>query len=76
MNKQDSLIGARAAFGVTYPIARAAALVLHVDVALILLRMRILIHPFCYIFNIVFFFFLSFFPFFSFFICIAYTISH
>lgn len=34
---KDSLQGARDVFGVTYPIARASALVLHVDVALILL---------------------------------------
>ena len=33
---KDSLQGARDVFGVTYPIARASALVLHVDVALIL----------------------------------------
>lgn len=34
---KDNLLGARATFGITYPIARSAALVLHVDVALILL---------------------------------------
>jgi predicted ferric reductase len=34
---KDTLSGARSIFGITYPIARAAALVLHVDVALILL---------------------------------------
>jgi len=33
----DDLSGARATFGITYPIARAAALVLHVEVAFILL---------------------------------------
>lgn len=33
---KDNLQGAREVFGVTYPIARASALVLHVDVALIL----------------------------------------
>ncbi|TFY56237.1 hypothetical protein EVJ58_g7759 [Rhodofomes roseus] len=33
----DDLIGDRATFGVTYPIARGAALVLHVEVAFILL---------------------------------------
>lgn len=39
MNYQlnDDLTGARATFGITYPIARSAALVLHVDVAFILL---------------------------------------
>lgn len=31
-------MNARATFGITLPIARSAALVLHVDVALILLR--------------------------------------
>ncbi|KIW22822.1 uncharacterized protein PV07_11083 [Cladophialophora immunda] len=38
MNYQlkDNLTGARATFGITYPIARSAALVLHFDVALIL----------------------------------------
>jgi NADPH oxidase 2 len=38
MNYQlkDNLTNARATFGITYPIARAAALVLHFDVALIL----------------------------------------
>jgi NADPH oxidase 2 len=35
---KDNLTGARGAFGITYPIARAAALVLHFDVALILFR--------------------------------------
>jgi len=35
---KDNLTQARAIFGITYPIARAAALTLHVDVALILLR--------------------------------------
>jgi len=35
---KDNLTQARAVFGITYPIARAAALTLHVDVALILLR--------------------------------------
>jgi NADPH oxidase 2 len=35
---KDNLTQARATFGITYPIARAAALTLHVDVALILLR--------------------------------------
>ncbi|KAF3912861.1 hypothetical protein AA313_de0204806 [Arthrobotrys entomopaga] len=34
---KDNLNNARATFGITYPIARAAALVLHVDVALVLL---------------------------------------
>ncbi|KZT35208.1 hypothetical protein SISSUDRAFT_1064674 [Sistotremastrum suecicum HHB10207 ss-3] len=34
---KDNLNTARSIFGITYPIARAAALVLHVDVALILL---------------------------------------
>ncbi|KAL7269067.1 hypothetical protein RUND412_008290 [Rhizina undulata] len=34
---KDNLNTARATFGITYPIARAAALVLHTDVALILL---------------------------------------
>ncbi|RDI84115.1 hypothetical protein Vi05172_g5978 [Venturia inaequalis] len=34
---KDTLIGARAIFGLTYSIARSAALVLHVDVAFILL---------------------------------------
>jgi len=38
INRQDNLTQARALFGVTYPIARAAALTLHVDVALILFR--------------------------------------
>ncbi|KAF8812829.1 NADPH oxidase B [Phlegmacium glaucopus] len=39
MNYQlkDNLVNARALFGITYPIARTAALVLHVDVAFILL---------------------------------------
>ncbi|KAF2838604.1 NADPH oxidase [Patellaria atrata CBS 101060] len=38
MNYQikDNLTGPRATFGLTYPIARSAALVLHVDIALIL----------------------------------------
>lgn len=38
MNYQmkDNLTGARAIFGITYPIARSAALVLHFDIALIL----------------------------------------
>jgi MFS superfamily sulfate permease-like transporter len=35
---QDNLVGPRRLFGVTLPIARASALVLHVDVSLILLR--------------------------------------
>jgi len=35
---KDNLTGARGTFGITYPIARAAALVLHFDVALILFR--------------------------------------
>lgn len=34
---KDNSVGARATFGITFPIARTAALVLHVDVALILL---------------------------------------
>jgi len=34
---KDNLTGARATFGITYPIARAAALVLHVDIVFILL---------------------------------------
>lgn len=34
---KDSFVGARTTFGVTYPIARTAALALHVDVAFILL---------------------------------------
>lgn len=34
---KDNLNGARATFGITYPIARSAALVLHVDVAMLLL---------------------------------------
>jgi NADPH oxidase 2 len=34
---KDSLVGARSVFGLSYSIARAAALVLHVDVALVLL---------------------------------------
>ncbi|KAI9735834.1 MAG: hypothetical protein M1834_001299 [Cirrosporium novae-zelandiae] len=33
---KDNLTGARATFGITYPIARAAALVLHFDIALVL----------------------------------------
>lgn len=35
---QDNLTRARSTFGVTYPIARSAALVLHLDIALILFR--------------------------------------
>jgi NADPH oxidase 2 len=35
---KDNLVGARTTFGITYPIARAAALVLHLDVALLLFR--------------------------------------
>ena len=35
---KDNLTNARTLFGITYPIARSAALVLHVDVALILFR--------------------------------------
>lgn len=35
---KDNLTGARATFGLTYPTARAAALVLHFDIALILFR--------------------------------------
>lgn len=35
---KDNLTGARGTFGITYPIARAAALVLHFDIALILFR--------------------------------------
>jgi NADPH oxidase 2 len=42
---KDNLTGARGTFGITYPIARAAALVLHFDVALILFRMCIGILP-------------------------------
>lgn len=38
---KDNLTGARTTFGITYVIARSAALVLHFDVALILLRMYI-----------------------------------
>jgi len=34
---KDNLVNARATFGITYPIARSAALVLHVDVIFILL---------------------------------------
>ncbi|RPA98828.1 hypothetical protein L873DRAFT_1789958 [Choiromyces venosus 120613-1] len=34
---KDNLVGPRAVFGITLPIARSAALVLHVDIALILL---------------------------------------
>ncbi|GBE83507.1 NADPH oxidase [Sparassis latifolia] len=34
---KDNFVGARSTFGVTYPIARTAALTLHVDVAFILL---------------------------------------
>jgi NADPH oxidase 2 len=36
---KDTLTGARTTFGITYVIARSAALVLHFDVALLLLRM-------------------------------------
>ena len=36
---KDNLTNARATFGITYPIARAAALVLHFDIAFILFRM-------------------------------------
>ncbi len=36
---KDDLGGARTTFGITYAIARSAALVLHFDVALLLLRM-------------------------------------
>lgn len=35
---KDNLAGARSTFGITLVIARSAALVLHVDVALVLLR--------------------------------------
>lgn len=35
---KDNLTTARATFGITYPIARAAALVLHFDIAFILFR--------------------------------------
>lgn len=35
---KDNLTVARGTFGITYPIARAAALVLHFDIALILFR--------------------------------------
>ena len=42
---KDNLTGARGTFGITYPIARAAALVLHFDAALILFR------TFCSCFN-------------------------
>jgi hypothetical protein len=42
---KDNLTGARGTFGITYPIARAAALVLHFDIALILFRMCIGILP-------------------------------
>lgn len=35
---QDNLTQARSTFTITYPIARSAALVLHVDIALILFR--------------------------------------
>lgn len=35
---KDNLTGARNTFGKTYPIARSAALVLHLDVALLLFR--------------------------------------
>lgn len=35
--RTDNLTGARDMFGITYPIARSSALVLHVDVAFILL---------------------------------------
>ncbi|KAF8531550.1 NADPH oxidase [Gautieria morchelliformis] len=34
---KDNLVNARATFGITYPIARSAALILHVDAAFILL---------------------------------------
>lgn len=37
---QDNLTQARSTFTITYPIARSAALVLHVDIALILFRMQ------------------------------------
>lgn len=36
---KDNLTTARATFGITYPIARSAALVLHFDIAFILFRM-------------------------------------
>ena len=35
---KDNLTEARSTFGITYPIARASALVLHVDISLILFR--------------------------------------
>ena len=35
---KDNLTGARGTFGITYSIARAAALVLHFDIALVLFR--------------------------------------
>ena len=35
---KDNLTGARGTFGITYAIARAAALVLHFDIALVLFR--------------------------------------
>ena len=35
---KDNLTTARATFGITYPIARSAALVLHFDIAMVLLR--------------------------------------
>ena len=37
-SSQSNLAGARSTFGITYPIARASALVLHFDVALVLFR--------------------------------------
>jgi len=37
-NLKDNLTGARSTFGTTYVIARSAALVLHFDIALLLLR--------------------------------------
>jgi hypothetical protein len=42
---KDNLTGARGTFGITYPIARASALVLHFDIALILFRKWIEILP-------------------------------
>jgi NADPH oxidase 2 len=44
---KDNLTGARGTFGITYPIARAAALVLHFDIALILFRTWIGTLPWC-----------------------------
>jgi NADPH oxidase 2 len=35
---KDNLTSARGTFGITYPIARAAALVLHFDIALLIFR--------------------------------------